>query len=431
MQHETKVYELDSGARLLVVNIPNTISFYWASHIRGGFNYAPTAIYEMPHLLEHLAFEGTKSYPDSYKFKAEVEKNGAYYNAFTGRDFVWYEFAGNPEEMGRIVDINFSQMFEPLLDSERIEQQQKVIRQEWSRNKENDAHRSNYYNWLAIKPTAYPDIDERMATVQRVTSEDLKEFHAEHYVAANIDFVVAGDLNRASVKSLISQLNRHLSKIPKGQQHAFKEIPFGDFGDKVVTKEPYKKLQSRFILDFLKTERSSQPEGAAIRVLSTILGTGMGSRLFQKARERGLTYAINSGMWRGEDHTALLIVGETEVQNLRPLIELSASELADISSDGFSDEELDRAKGFIVGSIRRGYQTPAQYAGWYDNDFLRGREMVSLEDWIADIEKVDRSAISNAAKKYAKAENMLLTMVGQDLEEKKGEYKKMLSDYFS
>lgn len=431
MQHETKIHELVGGAKLLSIHIPNTISFYWSSYIRGGFRYAQQNLYELPHLLEHMAFEGTKTYPNPYDFKAEVEKNGAYYNAHTGQDFVWYDFAGNPEELERIVDLNFSQMFEPIIDAERISQQQKVIEQEWSRRKENDGSRLSYYNWLALKPTEYPDIDERIATVHRATDSNLKRFHDVHYGAANITFVVSGDFSQTRIEQLKTQLNRHLAKVPKGKKHDFVDVPFGKYAGKIVTKQPYKEKQSHFYLSFVTPSRASDETAAALRVLTTMLCGGMGSRLMLKARERGLTYGISAGMNRQSDLTSVGIFSQTELQNLQPLVELASQELADAAAGGFKDYELDRAKGYIVGSIRRSFQTPAQYAGWYDDDFIRERELGSPEDWVAQIEKIDRAKITEAAERYVGADKMLLTMIGKDLEAEKDNYQKLLSSYFS
>ncbi len=59
MQHEVSEHELNGGARLLFVNIPNTISFYWASFFRAGNRFVDHDKYELPHLAEHLAFERT------------------------------------------------------------------------------------------------------------------------------------------------------------------------------------------------------------------------------------------------------------------------------------------------------------------------------------------------------------------------------------
>src|SRR5436309_1033179 len=120
MQHEIGEHKLVHGARLLTIQIPNTITFYWTSSFKAGYRFVEPHSYELPHLAEHLAFEGTRTYPDALAFKVEIERDGTYFNAATTYDYVSYMFSGSRQELQRIFPINMSQIYEPLYREEAV-----------------------------------------------------------------------------------------------------------------------------------------------------------------------------------------------------------------------------------------------------------------------------------------------------------------------
>src|SRR5437899_2033557 len=99
MQHEVSQHQLAGGAKLLVINMPNASSFYFGSYVRAGWRFSPRQKLDMPHLIEHLAFEGNESFPNPVDFKFAIEKTGTYTNATTSDQLVWYRFSSIPENL--------------------------------------------------------------------------------------------------------------------------------------------------------------------------------------------------------------------------------------------------------------------------------------------------------------------------------------------
>lgn len=429
MEHKVSQHELTGGAKLLAIQIPNSITYYWGSFFKAGFRHVPIDKYELPHLAEHLAFAGTKTYPTPDSFKSEVERDGTYYNAFTSTDYVWYEFSGARDEIKRIIKLNMSQIYEPLYKEDRIAQEKAVITQELNRYKESDNWRLSNFE-LSNLMKNLPEIDDRIIKLQEITKEDIKIYHGDRYSVAGTSFILAGDYGDSELKEIICLLNNELSKAKQGKVTSTATAEFKNYGGRVFGYEPYSDLQCLFSLRFTIPGKDMEHE-AALRVVSTILTGGMMGRLYRKAREAGLTYGIGSGAFASSDYTSLSISSQSSLDKVKPLVKLACEELTAIGKGDYTDEELERAIGYKVGSYVRTVQLPSQFANWYFDEFLHNEKLTNVEEEVAKIKSVTRMDIQRAYNKYFKFENMTLNMIGKGLSKKASEYKKLVSEYFN
>lgn len=430
MQHEVREHKLAGGARLLAVKIPNAITYYWASSFRAGYRFVNSDKYELPHLAEHLAFEGTKKYPSSLAFKSEIERDGTYYNASTGTDVVSYMFSGSGEDLARIIPINLSQIYEPLYRAENIAQERAVITQEMSRKKEDDSWRVGYLATHAVLPERNPEIEERIAAIGSITKEDLRYYHEQCYGTANTAFVLAGDYSDDEVAGVVARLNENLIKRPEGILLRYERAQWESYHEEVRTFPAFKPQQCQMLLQFIHPGEEDV-HYPALRIIAALLTGGLSARLLRKAREAGLTYSISALVGMNHDLTQLSLSSQTESAKLQQLVELAGNEIASIGAGEYSDEELERAIGYVVGSLRRANQTPADYASWYGQRFITGRKLESPEERIDRLQAVSRKAIGATFKRYVMHDLWTLTLIGNGLEDQATAYRTMLSKCFS
>jgi len=431
VQHELIQHELPGKAELLMVHTPGAVSSYLGSYVRSGMAFAPRKLYELSHLLEHLAFEGTKRYPDPLEFKSAVEQNGAYFNAYTADYLNWYEMVGESAEVERLLPLATSQLYEPLFEPKRINQQQETVDNELRRYRENDGHRLRYYSSQHFVPTWYPDMNDRIAMTLAITREDLVGFHSEHYGTANTTFVVAGDFSVKRQKGLVKQLGELLEGHREARKHELQVPPFRkNFGGHVAAYKPCRDMQASFLLRSKVLEHDVTAAGV-LRLISGMYTSGLSSRMNMKAREAGLTYSISSGSALNVHDTDFFVSSETDIERIKPLVELSMSELSDLASGNFSDAELERSKSYVSGMMRRSFETPSSLARWYGDDIAVGRELISPIKWVAILHALDRATIIQVSKRYFNMRNMTLTLIGAGLEEQVGDYHSMLTSHFS
>ena len=99
-------------------------------------------------------------------------------------------------------------------------------------------------------------------------------------------------------------------------------------------------------------------------VLNHILGGGaFTSRLFQEVREkRGLAYSVGTSLV--SYRAAAMTWGYTATKNERVVecLDVIADEMAKLTSEGPSDEELQKAKDYLIGSYALGFDTSTKIA---------------------------------------------------------------------
>ena len=92
MKHSVEEIKLKNGAMGLLIDVPGASVMATRVQFRAGMQYVKNHdIYELPHLVEHLAFGSNAKYKDEQAFEAEFTKNGAYHNAWTSDVSVCYE----------------------------------------------------------------------------------------------------------------------------------------------------------------------------------------------------------------------------------------------------------------------------------------------------------------------------------------------------
>ena len=131
-------------------------------------------------------------------------------------------------------------------------------------------------------------------------------------------------------------------------------------------------------------------------VLTTLLGRGMDSRLFEEVREkRGLVYSISTGTTDFQGGGASLVEFSTREENITPAIEIVDKELTRIKVSMPSEEEIQRAKNKIKSSFYSAMEDSYSLAYWAIKQRLNG--LPSIEDYMAGVEAVTPLEVSEAA----------------------------------
>jgi len=415
VEHEVREIKLAGGAKLLVINLPVAVSFAFNIYVRSGFRFARLNQYELPHLLEHLSFEGNALYPDALAFKTEVEKDGTYFNAFTNTDYNNYQFVSLPGELNRIIDLGLAQIFQPILKPKSIAHEQETVINELQGFAENYSQLRFYTAYQVLFGRNVPDWSKRITNIKSVTLADLQQFHQAHYRPQNIRFTLSGKFSESDITAATDRMNQALSRYPSGPANQYQPYNLEPFERQVITKRIPLKNQVLFALEFVRPGLNMQ-DIPSLHVLQGLYSGGWSSRMMIKSRQQGLTYSLQSADGTDDDYTYFEIWDQTEPAKLLPLLRLAVEELVALAQGNYTDAELERAIGYKAGIMRRGYQTPASYAEWYGSDYIFDAPLFSPETRIKELLAIDRTAITKAAKRYITKDNWALVILGQKLE---------------
>ena len=141
----------------------------------------------------------------------------------------------------------------------------------------------------------------------------------------------------------------------------------------------------------------------ALTLADHVLGGGMSSRLFHEIREtRGLAYAVHSFRLPFADAGASAIYVGTTPHQTEDVLKIIREQLARLISEGLTDEELERAKGHVKGSLAIGLEDANSRMNRIGRAELTGLEHLTVDETVRRIEAVTHEDIADVvAEAYA------------------------------
>jgi predicted Zn-dependent peptidase len=146
-------------------------------------------------------------------------------------------------------------------------------------------------------------------------------------------------------------------------------------------------------------------------VYSTVLGSGMSSRLFQEIREkRGLVYSISSYTSSFSDSGIFGVYAGTGQKEIKELIPVLCDQL-NISAKNFTSEELQRAKAQFKASLLMGQESTSRRCRSNASKYLMHNKIISHEEIISKIDIVQLEDLERARLNILKS-NITLSSIG-------------------
>lgn len=406
MHHSVEEVKLKNGARGLLIDIPGATVMSMQFHFRAGNRYAKDkSIEQVAHIMEHMAFGANSRFRSESAFEAEFTKNGAYRNAYTSDLSMVYESDCADFEWDRILDLQKLSICEPRFNEKEMKAEKGNVRSELT-NYLNDHHR---ILWPRIQQLLGEDVltyRQCLGTINNVKLSDIKEHHKRTHTTKNMRFVIAGKM-KGRKKAIVQQLESF--NLPEGERFEVPHDALQPGQPTVIRRKDASNLTFGWTLTVPKT--LSDEEVDAMHNLNHILAGTATSRIYGKARSKGLAYYIGSYTSSGFHDSAWDISGQVNHDTAQDLFKIMARELAAVLDGKITDEEIEAAKSFSLGRYQMGAQTVSQISGFYTNRYF-------ADDFIKDyakvpdtINRVTRDKIVNTAKQFIDANTWVLAAV--------------------
>ena len=148
--------------------------------------------------------------------------------------------------------------------------------------------------------------------------------------------------------------------------------------------------------------------------VSTILGGGMRSRLFQNVREKhGLAYSVFSELNLYRDSGCLAVYAGTSPETLKKVILMVVDEFRQLCGETVPAEELRRAKDHLKGSLALSLEsTSARMSNLARQELFFGR-FQSVDEMMEGIEQVDASQVQTIANDFFSGKQVGVTGLGR------------------
>ena len=396
MKHSVEEITLKNGARGLLINIPGASVMSTRVQFRAGMIYSKNKdVYEIPHLVEHLAFGANAKYKDEQAFEAEFTKNGAYHNAWTSDISVCYETECADFEWERIMELQQVSICEPRFNEEELKSEKANVRSELT------GYMNDYYRllWPRVQQAVGEDIldlPERIKTISNIELKDIKEHYRRTHTAKNMMFIIAGKI-RGRKRKIIKMLEGW--NLKEGKEF---EIPTTD----LHSSEPVsirRKDASNITFGFsLVTPRHLEPDEVfAMNCLNHILNGTTNSKIFGAARKRGLAYGMGSSIASNAHNSYWDFDGEVNVENAEALFELIQTELMKTLNGEILDMDFLAAKSYAMGRFQMGAQTVGQIADYYADNYFTNGTTVKYDTMPNLIKSIDKYKMVELAREFA------------------------------
>jgi predicted Zn-dependent peptidase len=155
------------------------------------------------------------------------------------------------------------------------------------------------------------------------------------------------------------------------------------------------------------------PDRFNLRVLNTVLGEGMSSRLFLEIREnRALAYSVHSYIAALQDAGAAGIYAAVDPARVQPAITAMLGEWDRLRQEKVAADELTKAKEFLKGRLMLQMEDSFSVAAWFGQQELLGPDVLTLDEAIANIEAATAEDIQRLAQQLFLQERLNLAIVG-------------------
>ncbi|HQT40424.1 MAG TPA: pitrilysin family protein, partial [Acidocella sp.] len=344
MTETYSITTLPSGLTILTERMERVETVSFGAYVGAGTRHETAAENGVAHFLEHMAFKGTAS-RSALEIAEAVENVGGHINAYTSREQTAYYVKMLKEDLALGVDIIGDILCHSSFEPEELERERGVILQEIGQaNDTPDDIVFDHFQSAAYpsQPMGRPVLGTE-AIIRGLKRDALPGFMRQHYTPENMVIAACGKLEHNQVVDLVAQ---HFADLP----HAVAESPMPSDYTGGEYREERDLDQAHIVLGF-SAPGYGEPDYYPSMLLSTLLGGGMSSRLFQEIREkRGLVYSIYSFTAPANDGGLFGIyagTGESEAAELMPV---TLEELAKVQLD-VTAAELNRARAQLKAGL--------------------------------------------------------------------------------
>jgi len=305
------------------------------------------------HFLEHLLFKGTAR-RDALAIAEALDAVGGESNAFTGREYTCFYARVLDDDLPLAVDVVVDQVLDSLLESSDVEAEREVILEEIAMHDDDPTdvvHDAFTAALFGDTPLGRPVIGS-VATVEAMSRGSISRWYRSRYALPSMVVSAAGNIDHEQLQQLVqaavdcSSADVAAEATPAPLRPATR----APASRSAVCLHDRDNEQVNLVVGTTALRRDD-PRRPALHVLTTALGGGTSSRLFQQVREqRGLAYSVHASSTAYADTGTFEVYAGCTPGKVGEVLDLVREQLADVARHGLTDAEVARSKGALRGS---------------------------------------------------------------------------------
>ena len=380
--------------------IPNRAAFHIAQKV-GSIQETPEQR-GLAHFLEHMAFNGTKHYPDkeliNYLETIGV-KFGRNLNARTGVDETVYMITDVPTERATIVDSCLLVLRDwcdgILLESEAIDQERGVIEEEWRSFDYPFERMLNKSGNVIYGEDKYSDCSPigHIDVIRNFSHHEIRDYYKTWYRPDLQGIVIVGDIDVKRTEETIKLLFSDV-KVPEGAPERI-YYSVSDYNEPriLLTSDPEMTVSITLMnqkIESLPDSLKDTEESYRQNFICSLVTDMFRGRLKDITKEQRPPFAepwlSSYGFLNSQRQKSFSIQVINSTDGPEVAFKRMMAEVERMRRFGFTEGELERAKKTYIADVEQMYNQRNQlenayYVYQYINNFLEGESMATLDTY--------------------------------------------------
>ncbi len=407
-QAEFGKYELSNGIRVLLKRNPAVPLFSVHAAFLGGLRYEDTGTNGISNFMAEMFTRGTSS-RSAEDIAVQIEGLGGTVDGVSGKNSVGVTLSALSENFEGALDIFSDVILNPSFSDEEMERGRREILAALEKQQDNLTGKTvrNFLKTLFLKHPYRFNVLGTEENVSGFASADVRRFYQKVIRPENMVISVAGDIDTEKTLGVLEKLFGSMKKGGFEKTRPPRESALSAARETVEFEKD--KAQTHIIAGFHAPGFKSR-DHYAFEVLNSVL-SGQGGRLFIELRDKkSLAYAVTSFYVPGMEGGYFGVYIGTAPQKEKEALGAIKEQLQ-LVLKGVGEQELERAKNYIVGSFEIGLQRNSAQASTVAFDELYGIGTYEYRKFPEKILAVTADDVARVARKYINPEAAAVAIV--------------------
>jgi predicted Zn-dependent peptidase len=387
---------LENGVQVLSEHIPGVRSASVGVWVRQGSAHESEVDTGASHLLEHMVFKGTER-RSAAEIAVALEGLGGSLDAYTSREHTSYQARVLDEHVPEALDVLADLVLAPRLEQADLDLERQVVLEEIAQVEDTpddlvfELHNEDLWRGHPYGRSILGTKD----SVSGMSAARLRDLHGARYAATGLVVAAAGNVEHADFLGRVEDLFGSAGRGTVGA--AIEEPSTTSSGVRTQARDS---AQTHIVFG-TDVPGHPHPDRHALVLLSSALGAGMSSRLFQKVREElALCYSV----YTYQAFYSVCGVSGVYVGTRPATAEKAAAavrvELQKVVDEGLPEAELEQTKNQVKGQVMLALESTGSRLHRLAGFALHDEPLMGLDGLLVKIDAVTREDVARVAQQY-------------------------------
>jgi predicted Zn-dependent peptidase len=399
---------LPNGLMIVTEQMPHIRSVSIGIWVKSGSRHEDSEANGITHFIEHMVFKGTRN-RSAEAIARQIDSIGGNMDAFTAKECICFNVKVLDEHVPIALEVLSDLVLNPVFEQNEITRERGVILEEIKMDEDSPdylVHEIFTQNFWKDHPLGKPILGTK-ETVRRFEHPLVLDYWTRRFYPGNLIVCAAGRIDHESFTQLVAQHFQHLAPVKNGFHEAPPKVQ-----PRIIMRNK-KSLEQVQICLGVPSHPITHERRYTSYILSTLLGGGMSSRLFQNVRERqGLSYAIYSELNPYRDTGCLSVYAGTSRENAPKVVQSIVKEFRALKSQEVQADELRRAKDQLKGSLLLSLESSTARMSNLARQEMYFGQFIDFDEIIRRVEEVTAQDLANLANEFFRGDAIAVTVLG-------------------